>query len=230
MTSPTPRAVLGTASATTDSTSFTVNLPTHAAGDTLFVFISSDGTGAVLSCAGWELLAVWGSTTSKGHLFRRATVAASNAETNPVFTSTVAEQYAAIAYSVIGSELLNLQYAATSGASASPDAPNLNISGGPLDPLLVVFYAFDGNANMSVAPSGYGGLVNASNANATGASAMSAYKTATSVNSENPGAGTSTSEQWAAFTIAIYETPPPAPPPAFKNRGSRMLMTGVGGM
>ena len=225
MTAPSPRegSPSGSFSGTSDATSFAVTLAPHDVGDTLFVFIASDGTGAVLSCTGWTQVGAANSTTSKGHLFRRDTVAASNAEANPTFISTASEQYGAIAYLVPGAGLLNLQYAVTSGSSGTPDAANLSITGGPLDCLLVVFYAFDGNVGMSAAPTGYSTPLIAKNSNSTGATAITAFRTATSISSENPDAASSTSEQFAVFTIAIYETPP-APAPA---RGGTMPMMGV---
>jgi hypothetical protein len=227
MAAPSPRGgtALGTASGTSDATSFAVTLQTHAAGDTLFVFIASDGNSAVLSCTGWTLIGAANSTTSKGHLFRRDTVAASSSEPNPTFISTVSEQFAAMAYSVPGSALLNIEYAASSGSSAAADAPNLAPSAGSQDYLFIVFYAFDNaTVGMSAGPTGYSTPVIVGNAVATGATAITAYKETTATSSDNPSAATNTSEQWAAFTIAVFETPAPPPP----SSGGTGLMMGLG--
>jgi len=223
MTSPSPRSIAGNASGTVDATSFALTMGVHAAGDTPFAFIASDGNNAVLSCTGWTNFGAANSTTSKGHLFRRDTVCASSSEPNPTFISTAAEQYAGVVFVVPGSTLLNVEYAASSGSSGTPDAPNLNFAAGPIDPLLITFYAFDGSAGIATPPAGYGNELAVSNGTAQGCSAIAAYRTATGVSSENPGTATTTSEQWAAFTIAIYETPP-APPP---SRGGTMSMMGV---
>ena len=226
MAAPSPRtgAALGTAGPTSDSTTFTVTLQTHDVGDTLFVFIASDGTTAVLSCAGWTPMGAANSTTSKGHLFRRDTVAASNAEANPVFSSTVSEQFAAMAYSVPGTVLLDIDNAASSGANAAADAPNLTPTGGTQDYLWIVFYAFDNaTVGMSAQPAGYSTPVISGNAVSTGATAITAYKETTATSSDNPSAATNTNEQWAAFTIAIWDSgvAPPAPPAA---KSSPMLL------
>lgn len=224
MAAPSPRSMVGNASGAVDATSFNLTLGTHAAGDTLFAFVSSDGTSASLSCTGWTLIRAWASTTSIGHVFRRDAVAASSSETNPTFISTASEMHSGIALAVPGSALLNIETTSTNGSSGTPDAPNLGIAGGTVDPLLVVFYAFDGSAGISAPPSGYANELAVSNGVSQGCSAIAAYRTATGVSSENPGTATTTSEQWAAFTIAIYETPA-APPP---SRGGIGLMMGIG--
>jgi len=217
MAAPSPRTggALGTAGPTSDSTTFTVTLQTHDVGDTLFVFIASDGTSAVLSCAGWTQMGAANSTTSKGHLFRRDTVATSNAEANPVFSSTASEQYAAMAYSVPGTVLLDIDNTASSGSSAAADAPNLAPTGGTQDYLWIVFYAFDNaTVGMSVGPTGYSTPLITGNAVATGATAITAFKETTGTTSDNPSAATNTNEQWAAFTIGIWDSgvAPPASP------------------
>jgi len=228
MAAPSPRtgSPLGTASGTSDATSFAVTLPTHAAGDTLFVFIASDGTGATMSCTGWTQIGAANSTTSKGHLFQRDAVAATSSETNPTFISTAAEQYAAYAYAVPGSALLNIEAASSSGSGAAADAPNLAPSAGTQDYLFIVFYAFDNaTIGMSVGPTGYSTPAITGNGVATGATAVTAYKTTTAASSDNPSAATNTSEQWAAFTIAVWETPA-APPPSMGGMGLMMGMIG----
>ena len=194
-----------TTSPTADSTSFTVTLAPHIAGDTLFVFIASDGVTAVLSCSGWTLVNATANTTAKGHLFRRDMVASSSSEPNPVFTSTVSEQYAAISYSIPGDTLLNIECATAVGSSGTPNAPALTPSGGTKDYIWIVFYAFDGSAGMATPPTGYGGPAGGGNGSGSGASALSAFKSSTASTSDDPDAAATTSEQFTAFTIAVWQ-------------------------
>ena len=226
MAAPSPRAgsPTPTASPTADSTTFTVTLAPHATGDTLFVFIAQDGATGTMSCAGWTLIRSAPSTTSNGHIFRRDTVAASNAEANPVFSSTASEQYAAMAYSVPGTALLDCESFSASGTSGTPDAPTLAPTGGTQDYLWIVFYAFDGNAGIATPPSGYGSELAISNAGGQTASAITAFKTSMAVSSENPGTAATTNEQWVAFTIGIWDSGSPPPPPVYTgNPAARLL-------
>ena len=225
MAAPTPRDVVGTPSATSDSTTFTVTLPTHAAGDSFLAIIASDGTTADLSSAGWTLLRQGFATTAKLSIFMRDTVAASNAEANPVFSSTASEQYAAVVYAIPGTVLLSADTAtATSGSSAAADAPSITPSGGLQDYLFIAAYAFDGNVGMSVQPTGYSTPVIAKNAQSTGATAVACHMATTATTSDNPDATTNTSEQWAATVIALWDSGAPPPAPASYYNPAAMLM------
>jgi len=227
MAAPSPRAgsPLGTPSGTTDATSFAITLPTHDVGDTFVACISSDSTPD-LSCTGWTRVSVGNAagSTSRGQVFRRDTVAATSSETNPTFISTAAEQYAAFVYAIPGSALLNVEVSApSSGADAAANPPNNAPSAGTQDYLWISYAALDGGAiGVGTGPSGYSGFAYTNNGSAQSCTAAVAHKTSTA-SSENPGTFTNTSEQWAGFTIAVYETPP-APPP---SRGATTMMMGV---
>ena len=216
MAAPTPRDVIGSASPTSDSTTFTAVLPTHVAGDSFLGIIASDGTTADLSSPGWTLIRQGFASTAKLSVFLRDTVAASNAEANPVFSSTASEQFGAVFFSIPGTVLLSADTATpTSGSSAAADAPAITPSGGLQDYLYIAAYAFDGSAGMAVQPTGYSTPVAGSNGVAQGASAIGCYKTASASTSDNPTAATNTNEQWTATVVALWDSgvAPPAPPP-----------------
>jgi hypothetical protein len=225
MTSPTPRAVQSSVSGTSDSTSFAVTLPTHAAGDTFVACISADSTPD-LSCTGWTRVSVGNvaGSTSRGQVFRRDTVAASSSETNPTFISTTAEQFAAFVYAIPGSALLNVEVSApSSGADTAANPPNNAPSAGSQDYLWIAYAALDGGGiGVASGPAGYSGFAYTNNGSAQSCTAAVAHKASTA-SSENPGTFTNTSEQWAGFTIAVYETPASPPP----SHGATMMMMGI---
>lgn len=229
MASPTPRAFVGTPSGTSDATSFAVTLPTHAAGDTLAVFIASDGTPGI-TCTGWTSVKTGAAagSTAKGFIFRKDEVAASASETNPTFISDGAQQYAAVAVSIPGD--LNVESSDVfTGSSANPDSPSFSPSAGSQDYLWLSFAATDNGSGITVStePSGYTlpAAINTgvSNGSGSGATAAVAWKQSTA-SSENPGAWTmALSEQWGAFTVAIWADAAPAA----SAKGANMMTMGV---
>ncbi|MGE0774265.1 MAG: hypothetical protein AB7G25_04585 [Sphingomonadaceae bacterium] len=232
MTSPTPRAFVGTPSGTTDATSFAITLPTHEAGDTLGICLVSDGTPGI-SCTGWTQIqsGATAGSTAKGFIFVKDEVAASSSETNPTFISDGAQQYAAIAFSIPGAAKLNVEASSgANGLSTSPDPPSFSPSGGSQDYLWLAFAATDNGSGITVTgvPSGYtepatisGGVANG---NGNGCTAGLAYKQSTA-SSDDPSAFTlALGEQWGAFTVAIWGTGTPAP----TSRGATLALMGVG--
>jgi hypothetical protein len=225
MTSPSPRggAPAITVSGTTDATSFTATLPTHAAGDTFVAIISADGTPTI-SCTGWNY--VYSAAQSSNvceYVFVRSAVAAGSSEPNPTFLSSVAQQYAAAIYAIPGSSLLNVEATMTSSATTTADPPSFSPSAGTKDYLWIAGVSLNGGAStITAGPSGYSSFSTNGNGDSGGTTIGVAHK-ATTASSENPGAFANALTQWVSATVAVWETPV-----ATAVKGSTLSLMGVG--
>lgn len=227
MASPSLRAgsPLGTNSATSDSTSFTVTLPTHDTGDTLVIVLLSDGIPSI-SCTGWTNIFAANAAGSQAKciIFRKDVVAASNAETNPVFTSDGAQQYSAFAFAIPGDELLNVAAAGTNGSSTNPNPPSFAPSGGTQDYLWIAIAGTDNGSGNDFTdyPVDYTDGQFIANGVGTGVTLAVAMRQTTG-NSQDPQSFAALlNEQWVAITAAIWATPP-APPPSTGNPARNLL-------
>lgn len=95
--------------------------------------------------------------------------------------------------------------ALTQASSTNADPPNVSITGSAQDLLLITAACWDSNITASAAPSGYGNLTSQASGGVSGASVGVADRAASASTGENPGAFTSSTEQWVAFSIAIPE-------------------------
>jgi hypothetical protein len=93
-------------------------------------------------------------------------------------------------------------FASAGGNSTNADPPNVAITGAAQDVLFIAASCQDAQVVASAAPAGYSNLNTKTATNLAGASISIADKTA-NASSDNPGAFTSTTEQWVAWSLAI---------------------------
>lgn len=95
------------------------------------------------------------------------------------------------------------------GSSTNADPPNGAITGSAQDLLIIAAACHDGTVVASAAPASYANLTTQAAAGVSGASVSVADRAVSAATSENPGAFTSTTEQWVGFTIIVPENPIP---------------------
>lgn len=206
--SPRAESPVTTHSATSDVTTLSVTLPTHAAGDLLLVIMCIDGNPAITPPSGWS--SVYNGTNSTNcrlAAYVADAVASGSAEANPQFTFAAAQQGSALAYAIPGGDPAKVAAGAgTTGATTSPD-PTSVTSGVTADHLFIAICGADNNSSVTVTgfPTGYTNTASAWNGNVNSALVATAEKATTGSTSDNPSAFTlSGSEQWVANALAFY--------------------------
>lgn len=187
------------ATTATNTTSHPITLPSGiTTGNLLVAIFSTDGSPQLSASAGWSRIDIesQGAIVKSAVYFKYAT----GSDALTITTDTV-EQSSHIVY-----ELNNAAppiAESISGNSTNADPPVCS-GVGSADYLVIATCAHDSTIVASAAPSGYGSLTTQAAAGTGGASVSTAHKTVTA-SSEDPGAFTSTSEQWVAFTLLFGE-------------------------
>jgi hypothetical protein len=185
---------------TTAGTSHPITLPAGVEmGDLLLCIFSSDGnpTVSIGSGAGWVLLdqGVYGLTVTSAVLYKVAT--GSDALT---VDTTASEESSHIVLRIRDGGIPTTA-ASASGASTNANPPSHTASR-PANYLWVSAASWDDIITPSAAPANYSNLTTKAATNAAGASTATAERLLYAT-TENPGAFTSVSEQWVAWTIAV---------------------------
>lgn len=199
---------------TSDADGFTVGLGSPTAGELIVAIISVDLAGSGADDTKWQIdesvsgknwwLAAKVSSNAAVVGFVAIKIAAGGDALKLMFPDGVGQQASAITFRVSG----HGSYAAVASAignSTNGDPPNGAISGSAQDCLFLAALCTDAQVVASAAPASYGNLTTKAATNANGASVSVADRNLNAA-SDNPGAFTSTTEQWVAFTIAIPET------------------------
>ena len=207
MAAPTPRGATPHVSSSSSTVgTATVTLDTHAVGDYLLVYLAVKSVTTVTPPAGWAL--VKGNNTGGIFLasYQQSVLAASSSETNPAFTLSPNSTWAAHAYSIPMPNSAAINRAGvnnSSSTSGNADPPSNTSFGGTQDYLWFAAAAVNTSASISAGPSGY------SNFTATGTGTNvtlgTAWKQALASLTEDPGAFTSTSGNWDAATLAVWD-------------------------
>jgi hypothetical protein len=180
-----------------------ITLPSGvAAGDLLVAFVAVDGSPVMTGPANWHMLRQEANTTVvKGAVFWRRADGVDDALSVGL---SVVEHGSAIVYRISGANFV--EGAWSNGSSANSTNPAFTPTTAGLDCLWLAARAGDAQIVADTAPSGYGSMLFTFANNTGGACANTAHKTGTTV-AETPGAWTSASEQWATFTLAVYDAP-----------------------
>lgn len=196
----------------TDAASFTVGLGAPSAGELIVAIIAADSTSAT-DLPLWEI----DTATSGTRWWLAAKLLGANNVAGLVaikiaqggdalkisFGDGVAQQASAITFRISGHGGY-ASVASATGNSTNGDPPNVAISGAAQDCLFIAALCTDAQVIASAAPASYANLTTKVATNATGASVSVADRNLNAT-SDNPGAFTNTTEQWAAFAIAIPE-------------------------
>lgn len=211
-----------TASATTNGTTSTatptINLPaTVNANDIIVVFIRADNEEAYTWPANWNLLISDASDGSDDQTGCRWKLAVGNEDGTTIQLSrTNSGKFSALAYAIGGANNVEVGSLGT-GASTTPDPPNFAPSGGTQDYLWLWMGGWEGEQTSPPAgnPTNYTNPIGANSGTAGAVTTncrVASARRATTAASENPGTWTiSASDDWTAFTMALWFTTPPAP-------------------
>jgi len=183
------------------TTSLVATVPSGDVGDLLVAFVGADGVPDV-SATGWTLL---GQHDETGALCTAAVLYRVATGSDALTVALTASEECAVhvrRYRSAGTP----EVAFADGSSTNADPPSLTPSGGSADYLWVAAVAWDSNTALTVTgfPSGYQGIRTGPQAEISVVIASTSRQATGS--SENPGAFTSSTEQWVAATIAV----PPA--------------------
>lgn len=191
---------------TTNANSFTVSLGGPSAGELLVAIIAIDGNDLYtldesVSGKNWVVAAnVVGSSAVVGIV---AIKIAEGGDALKFVNLAGSEQASAIVFRISGHGSY-VAVAFATGSSPNGDPPNVAVTGSAQDCLYIAALCTDAQVVASGAPASYGNLTTKAATNSTGASVSVADRNL-NASSDNPGAFTNASEQWAAFTIAIPE-------------------------
>ena len=180
-----------------------ITLPSGiAAGDLLLALVAADGQPDLVGSPAWHRLKTErNSNAVTAAVFWR--IADGSADALAI-TSSASERGTAIVYRISGANLVEGAAANGSSANSTPAAASASHAG--RDYLWVAVRGGDANVVATLAPSGYGDLISLADGTTAGASLNTAYKTGTAAE-EAPGPWTVASEQWATFTLAVYQAP-----------------------
>jgi hypothetical protein len=186
-------------SSTTNATSFTPTLSTHATAELLVVVVSADGNPTLsTTSSGWTKLGQdSNSTVVTGAVFWK--VAASASE-SLIVDSTATEQYSAISLTIRGGA--GVTGSVINGSSTNSDPPNHAATNGTEDYLWIATRSGDSTTVATGAPTNYSNLQTIAGGGTNGVSTNTAERSLTA-SSENPGTFTSATEQWVSWTLAI---------------------------
>ena len=197
-------AAVNGGSNTVESLNHTVNLPAGiVAGNLLLVFFVSDQVPTITFPGGWtQLFQVANSTYVKFGAWYR--IADGGEGGTITVTTSDAQMTAHTSYRITGYSGLPEVGVSATGASVSPNSPNLAPSWGALDTL---WFAIEGNDDgttlVSGWPAGYGNQRNDKALNSAGA-AVGSCRRELNAASQDPGVFTiDASERWIANTVAV---------------------------
>ena len=216
MTAPTPRSAVPTPSYQTttiangSSGNFTVTLMPHQVDDYLVVFLALKNVTSVTPPTGWAAVRENGTGGVWLGTYQQSTLAASNSETNPVFSILSSGTGTGVAHPysipITGGSILRAHVNGSSGTSATADPPSLTPFGGTQDYLWFALASVNGNTSISAGPSGYSNFTASSTT--TNVTLATAWKQATAATTENPGAFTNSNANWVANTFAVWDSAP----------------------
>ena len=195
-----------------NATQHTITLPSHSAGDLLFVAFSNDGAATVSVGSGASFNVLTNTATAANRLTTWYFLATSSSHTLRLDTSA-SEGSAWSAYRINSGThncAVNVpqQGTAATGASVSPNPPTLTASWGSADNLWIVAYGWDGNSAWTSHPASYtGSPLDDRWAHANGCGIGMATQNITTA-TQDPGVATIASDDWVAQTIVIrpYQT------------------------
>ncbi len=186
---------------TANGTSRAATMPSDiVAGDKLIMAVISDGI-PVITVAGWNKLDQENEGTSQvsGAWFWKTAVGADTA----TIATDASEQ---VAYEIVCCAGAGTpEYVDTSGNSINADPPSATYSGGSAKNLWLVFAGWDQHGVVTAIPASFGSQITVPCQSAT-APQLIGCERFVEVDTLNPGAFTSTTEQWVAVTIIV----PPA--------------------
>jgi hypothetical protein len=216
------RNLFGTATTgATNSDTLTVAMATAASGaqvgDWVDVFVSSDGIQiqSIASGDGWTKEAQQEASGQANLALYRYIVTVAGTVPDLVVDMGASTEMAVAHWFRIrpaaGQQLNALAPAVASGSSTNPNPASVtNSTGAARSSYFIAAWGGDGNNVVSTAaPAGYGNHQSTGIANNNGCAIGSADKTTASWASaavEDPGTFTRATEQWAALTVAYYET------------------------
>jgi len=215
MAAPTVVARGSARTTTSNVTSHAITIPTHQAGDLIFVHFAVDGNPTVTvnggsSSSGWSAVSqASNSTTVTGAWLYLIADAAGETLT---LTTSASEQSShtvlIIRPDTATSSYLSLAIEGTSanGSSTNSNPPSHAITRGYGENLFITTRAGDSTVVATVAPSSYGNLQTLAAAGTAGASTNTAEYTLTTTGPHDPGTFTSNSEQWVSWTICVRHT------------------------
>lgn len=220
---------VGETNGSTAATSKVCNLPTGiVSGDLLLLELRSNGADTHSTPTDWTALFLNdGSDISDDVTSLWYRVAAGTEGASVTVTATASLKFTSVSFRVSGHDSATAPVISTLvvGTSASPDPPALTPAGGAKDFLWLAMAAYEGEQTdpptfptnytlgQVAASSGAGGAI-ATNSRSAGAGSQLNAAT------EDPGIYTiSVSDDWTAWTVAIYPTPPaPSANPVFECR------------
>lgn len=192
-------------------------------GDVINVFCASDGAQAqsvhASSAAGWTKIAQQNETGSSAvniALYEYTVTSAGVVGDLVVDMGATTEMAVAHIFRIrpsSGATITRLAPTSAAGSSANPNPSSIsNSTGGAIDAYFIAAFAGDTNivaGGSTAAPTNYGNHQTTVIASSTGTCAGTADRTITgwaNGSTEDPGTFTRASEQWAAMTVAYYET------------------------
>jgi len=210
---------------------------TYSPGDLLLLLVRTTATGNTTTPTGWDVLIAdhHPSTSSGDRVMAFMRTADGTEGTSVTLTNSGTPSWSIISLAIQDADDIAVNppeaSAEASGTGTAPDSPSLAPSGGAKDYLWLTWGSQEGKAGLppTTIPAGYtyitGDSTGGAGSAATNARTFVAYKEANAA-SEDPGAwGLDTSEDWAAYTIAIY--PAAAAGQDLSGTGSTSGTTGV---
>lgn len=204
--------VTNTATGKDDSvtTSHVITMPTCSTGDAIIAVLSVDAALEDMSASPYFLSISSGSNwNTEGVAQSTGTITsaiywkiAEGSDNLTIAHATTGKTASWVTYCVSGAT--GVSAIASTGNSTNSDPPNYATGLLDRNVLWIAAASRDSNVIASAAPSGYSSLVQIQAADVNGVSTDTAYLATTS-STENPGTFTSTTEQWVAWTIAVFE-------------------------
>jgi hypothetical protein len=213
----------------------TINLPaTVSAGDILIVLIRQDNEEGYTWPAGWTALDPLPDTSDGSDdqtSCRWKTATGSEGGTTIQLSRTQSNKFAALSYAIAGANHIEAG-GLTVGASTAPNALTFAPSGGTQDYLWLNMGAWEGEQTSPPAatPTNYSNVIGANSGTAgavtTNCRVASCRRTTTAASEDASAWTISASDNWTAFTIALWQfTPPPGPvhTPLSRRRAHRFM-------
>lgn len=180
-------------------TSHVITMPTFDVGDLLLAMFSTDGTPTITVPGDWTLLdeESFGTAVKGGIYYKYAT-----GSDSLTLTTSASEVSTAICYAIKYGGIPTCT--AANGDSTNPDCPSHAITSAKA--LWIAFVARDSESsinNVTAQPTGYKDFQYLTPPATIGGADMAVSTIHYEGTTQNPSAYTATTEQWAAFTIAI---------------------------
>jgi hypothetical protein len=188
----------------TATASHAITLPSCSVGQVLLVVFTIDGmpsngrTLSVTSGTNWNIIGFNTNFLVSSAVYWKI------AEGSDALTINIVTAKTSSHVSYCLSNATGVSAISTFGNSTNTDPPSYITGLAARNILWIAARSGDSNVSASAAPAGYSALVKIQAANSSGATTDTAYLATTS-STENPGTFTSTSEDWIAWTIAVYE-------------------------